>query len=92
MQHAGRDRYSSLLRTLQAGRELPLQDRRRGLRIAWHPIAGTLLRAVLIGVVLYLGVTTGLRLWRDSRVDAWTGPDATVTSALDEPTIDKSAD
>jgi hypothetical protein len=80
MQHAGRDRYSSLLRTLQAGRELPLQDRRRGLRIAWHPIAGTLLRAVLIGVVLYLGVTTGLRLWRDSRVDAWTGPDATVTS------------
>jgi hypothetical protein len=80
MQQGGRDRYSSLLRTLQAGQELPWQQQRRGRRIAWHPIAGTLLRVALVGIVLYFGVTAALALWRDSRVDVWSGPDASVTS------------
>jgi len=80
MQQGGRDRYSSLLRTLQAGQELPWQQQRRGRRIAWHPIAGTLLRVALVGILLYFGVTAALGLWRDSRVDVWSGPDATVTS------------
>jgi hypothetical protein len=80
MQQGGRDRYSSLLRTLQAGQELPWQQQRRGRRIAWHPIAGTLLRVALVGVLLYFGVTAALGLWRDSRVEVWSGPDASVTS------------
>lgn len=80
MHQAGRDRYSSLLHALHAGRELPLQPRRRGLRLAWHPIAGKLLWLAVVGVLLYLGITTGLALWREGRVDTWTGPDASVTS------------
>jgi len=80
MQRGGRDRYSSLLRTLQAGQELPWQQQRRGRRITWHPIAGTLLRVALVGVLLYFGVTAAIGLWRDSRVEVWAGPDASVTS------------
>ena len=80
MQNAGRDRYSSLVRTLQAGQELPWQPIRRGRRLVWHPVAGTLLRAILIGILLYLAVTAALGLWREGRVDAWSGPDASVTS------------
>jgi hypothetical protein len=80
MQQGGRDRYSSLLRTLQAGQELPWQQQRRGRRITWHPIAGTLLRAAIVAILLYVAVTAGLGLWRDSRVEVWSGPDASVTS------------
>ena len=80
MQHAGRDRYSGLLRTLQAGQELPWQQRPNGRRFAWHPVAGKLLRAVIVVVLLYAAVTAGLGLWREQRVDVWTGPDATVVS------------
>jgi hypothetical protein len=80
MQHAGRDRYSSLLRTLQAGQELPWQQRRGGRRLAWHPIAGTLLRLAIIGILLYLAATAALGLWRDNRVDVWSGPDGSVAS------------
>lgn len=80
VQQAGRDRYSSLLRTLQAGQELPWQQTRRGRRLVWHPIAGTLLRAILVGILAWVAVTTGLRVWRDGRVDTWSGPDASVTS------------
>lgn len=65
---------------MRAGQELPWQQGRRTVRLAWHPIAWTLLRAVIIGVSLYFAVTAGLGLWRDSRVDTWAGPDATVTS------------
>jgi hypothetical protein len=80
MQRVGRDRYSSLLHTLHAGRELPLQPRRRGRRLVWHPIAGKLLAAAFIVVLAYLAVTTGLAVWREGRVDTWSGPDASVTS------------
>ena len=80
MRQGGRDRYSSLLRTLQAGQELPWQQQRKSRRIAWHPIAGTLLRVALVAVLLYFGVTAALGLWREGRVDVWSGPDASVTS------------
>jgi len=80
MRHAGRDRYSSLLRTLQAGQELPWQQQGRGRRLAWHPIAGKLLRVLAVGVLLYLAVTAALGIWRENRVDAWAGPDAAVSS------------
>ena len=80
MQGVGGDRYSSLLHTLHAGRELPLQPRPRGLRLEWHPIAGTLLRLAVVVVLLYLAITTGLAVWRDARIDVWSGPDGSVTS------------
>jgi len=80
MRQAGRDRYSSLLRTLQAGQELPWQQRRGTRRLAWHPVAGTLLKFAIVGVLVYLAVTSALGLWRDSRVDTWSGPDASVSS------------
>lgn len=84
MQQAGRDRYSSLLRILQAGQELPWQQRAKGRRVAWlaawHPIAGKLLRAAVIAIVGYLAITTALNIWRDSRVDVWSGPDGSVSS------------
>lgn len=80
MQHAGRDRYSSLLRTLQAGQELPWQQRKGGRRLDWHPIAGTLLRVLIVVILGYVAVTAGLGIWRDNRLDTWAGPDASVTS------------
>jgi hypothetical protein len=80
MRQAGRDRYASLLHTLHAGRELPLEPGTRARRLRWHPIAGKLVWAALIVLVAYLAITTGLSLWRDARVDTWAGPDASVTS------------
>jgi len=80
MQHAGRDRYSSLLRTLQAGQELPWRQRPSARRFSWHPIAGKLLRAAIVVVLLYAAVTAGLGLWRDQRLDVWSGPDGSVMS------------
>ncbi len=81
MQRAGRDRYSSLMHTLHAGQELPWQQPRpQSRRLAWHPIAWKLLRVAVIAVLLWIGITTALGLWRDVRVDVWSGPDASVTS------------
>ena len=80
MHRVGRDRYSSLLHTLYAGRELPLQQQGGRARLRWHPIAGTLIRLAVVAVLLYLAITTGLAMWRDIRVDTWAGPDAAVTS------------
>lgn len=39
-----------------------------------------LVRAVVVVVVAYVVLTTGLNVWREQRVDTWSGPDATVTS------------
>jgi hypothetical protein len=39
-----------------------------------------LVRAIVVVAIAYLAVTTGLNLWREQRVDTWSGPDATVTS------------
>lgn len=75
----GSDRYASLLHALQAGRDVSAPPRRR-TRVNWHPIARKLLLATALVVSLYLVATVSLRLWRESTVDTWTGPDATVTS------------
>lgn len=79
MEQAGRDRYSSLLRTLQAGQELPWQ-RRNGPRLAWHPIATTLIRAAILGILLWLAVTAVASFLREVRVDTWSGAGPPVTS------------
>jgi len=75
----GRDRYDRLLRHLQAGREISVERPRRE-RWDWHPVAGRLIVAALVAAALYIAVTTGLSIWRDQRVDTWSGPDASVTS------------
>lgn len=79
MTRANADRYQSLLWTLRAGRELPWAHR-RAVPLQWHPIAWALLRVAIVGVVVYAVVSTGLSVWREYRVDTWTGPDAAVTS------------
>ena len=75
----GRDRYDRLLRHLQAGREISLEKPRRE-RWDWHPVAGRLILVALVVAALYVAGTTGLSIWREQRVDTWSGPDATVTS------------
>jgi hypothetical protein len=79
LQRAAPDRYQSLIRALRAGREVPWQHRRPG-SLEWHPIAWVLVRVIAAVALIYLAVTTGMSVWRDQRVDTWSGPDATVTS------------
>ncbi len=74
-----RDRYSSLVRALQAGREVPV-GRTRSLRMEWHPIAWSLLRLALVLAALYVIGLVGWNWWRDQQVDTWKGPDASVQS------------
>jgi hypothetical protein len=81
VERGGADRYASLMRALSAGQEMPWQ--RRGYRtisLEWHPIAWTLLRVAVVVVIAYGAVVIGYNAWRDSRVDTWAGPDATVSS------------
>lgn len=80
MQAGGRDRHEGLLRALRAGQEIPLETTSRKRGVEWHPIAGTLVRAALVVALVYLAVVLGARLLRDTRVDAWTGPDDSVRS------------
>ena len=80
MQRTGRNRYANLLHTLQAGQELAWQPRSGGHRLTWHPIAGKLIRAAAVVGLLYGSVTAALGIWRDGRVDTWSGPDGLVTS------------
>lgn len=75
----GSDRYTSLVRALHAGREVPLRYR-RPTALEWHPIAAKLIVAAIVAVMLYFAVSFGYRAWRDGRTDTWTGPDASVTS------------
>jgi hypothetical protein len=79
MEHSGRDRFGSLLRTLQAGRELPIGSGQRA-RYEWHPIFWRLLAAVFIVVVAWFALRAGVTVWRDNTTDTWAGPDATVRS------------
>lgn len=82
LQQAGRDRFTALLRSLQAGRELPLR-RRGGLgSLDWHPVLWTLLRAAVVVLVLYVVLRLGTEWWREGRVDTWSGPDASVRSGV----------
>ena len=79
LESAGSDRYSSLMRALYAGQEVPIRQR-KARSLEWHPVAGKLLLAAVVGVLAYVVIVTGYNAWRDSRVDTWSGPDATVTS------------
>jgi len=79
--HAGRDRYAALVRSLQAGRELPIgRPGGRRLRISVHPAFWTMLKIVAVAVAVYAIAVGAETLIRERRVDTWTGPDAAVTS------------
>jgi hypothetical protein len=80
-----RDRYSSLVRVLRAGREIQLQPRRRRRLaflddLAWHPIATRLTIVVAVIVLAAIGAKLGGDWVRERTVATWTGPTATVTS------------
>lgn len=91
MQAHGRDRYSSLLRSLQAGHELPLYRRGGRISVDWNPVLWTLLKVAVVVVAVYFAVRVGTQWWRENTVDTWAGPDATVQSGVrlaDCPVID----
>jgi hypothetical protein len=80
-----RDRYSSLVRVLRAGREIQLQPRRRRRLaflddLAWHPIATRLTIVVAVIVLVAVGAKLGGDWLRERTVATWTGPTASVTS------------
>jgi Zn ribbon nucleic-acid-binding protein len=92
MQAAGRDRYSALLRSLQAGRELPISRRAGRITVDWHPVLWTLLRVAVVVVIAYVGLRAGLQWWRENNVETWSGPDAGVQSGVrlaDCPVVDR---
>ncbi len=74
-----RDRYGSLVRALQAGRQIPLREAPRA-RIAWHPIARLLTFTAIAGALLWALGTFAFNAWRDAQVDTWSGPDSAVAS------------
>ena len=82
MQDHGRDRYATLLRSLQAGHELPVYRRGGRLAVDWHPILWTLLKVAAVVIVAYVAVRVGTQWLREGRVDTWDGPDATVQSGV----------
>lgn len=76
------ERFDRLLDHLRGGRPLPVQH-----RSAWQAVVQTintnLLKLVALGitpVLVYVLVGAGFAWYRDQQIDAWTGPDATVTS------------
>ena len=75
-----RDRFSSLMRALQAGTEVPVRSRGRDRRIEWNPIGWTLIKVAVIVVIAWFGVSVITGWIRDNRVDTWSGPDPTVQS------------
>jgi hypothetical protein len=92
MQAHGRDRYATLLRSLQAGHELPLHRRGGRLAVDWHPILWTLIKLAAVVIVAYVAVRVGTQWLREGRVVTWDGPDATVQSGVrlaDCPTVDR---
>jgi hypothetical protein len=78
----GRDRYGALLRSLQAGRELPIHRRGGRFALDWHPILWTLVKVAVVVAFAYLAVRAGTQWWRESRVDTWSGPTTTVQSGV----------
>jgi hypothetical protein len=76
----GHDRYTALLRTLQAGREVRLARPASRFGIEWHPIMRKLILAAIVAVLLWFGARAGLDWIRRGQVTTWSGPDATVQS------------
>ncbi len=81
-QAGGRDRYAALLRSLQAGRELPLHRRVGRVRLDWHPILWTLVKAAIVVGFAYFAIRAGTEWWRESHLETWSGPDAAVQSGV----------
>jgi hypothetical protein len=79
MESEGRDRYKSLVRALQAGREIPL-ERKQGYNLDWVPLATRAVVIVLLLGALYVSGLFIYNLWRDAQVDTWQGPDGSVMS------------
>jgi hypothetical protein len=84
MEAPGRDRYDSLLRHLQAGRELPIPPRRSNRRIGIeiNRVGPRLLLIAAVVAAVWLGAIVVTDRLRAGHVDTWTGPDATVQSGL----------
>jgi hypothetical protein len=80
---SGRDRWAALVRSLQAGRELPVgKPARRRLRLSINPVFWTVLKIAAVGVAVY-AIALGTQTWlREQSVDTWTGPSSAVTSGL----------
>lgn len=78
----GRDRYGALLRSLQAGQELPIYRGAGRISLDWHPILWTLVRVAIVVAVAYFAVRAGTQWWRENRVDTWSGPTTSVQSGV----------
>ncbi len=79
MEHSGRDRYSSLVRALQAGREVPV-GRTRSMPLEWHPIFRRLVVLAVVLAIAAVVVINAHERWREGLVDSWTGPGPLVQS------------
>ncbi len=76
----GRDRFSALLRVLQGGQQLPIEPRRRIDDVDWERVRWIVFKVALgLAVLFGLGLV-GYSIWRDAKVDTWSGPDASVQS------------
>jgi hypothetical protein len=75
----GRDRFTALLRILQAGREMPLVQR-GGYEVDWRSWAWRIGKVVLAVAAVGFAGLFALDLVRDQRVDTWAGPDGSVRS------------
>ncbi len=73
MDRSGRDRYSSLVRALQAGREVPI-GRTRETRLEWHPVAWQITKLALVLAAAYIVAVNAYGWWRERQVDTWAGP------------------
>jgi hypothetical protein len=78
----GRDRYDSLIRHLQAGRELPLRQRRRSFDIGSeiNRVGPKVLAVALVVAAIWLGAIFVIERLQADRIETWAGPDATVQS------------
>ena len=79
MAAGGRDRFSSLVRALQAGRELPIGAPPK-VHYQWHPLFWRLVTALAVVVLGWAALRVGVNWWRDNVNDTWNGPDASVQS------------
>lgn len=79
MDRDDRDRYAALVDTLQAGSGPAPVGARVG-RMEWHPVTWTALRLAIIGLIVYVVGAFAYNIWRDGKVDTWTGPDTAVRS------------
>jgi hypothetical protein len=83
----GRDRYESLLRHLQAGREIPLPEKKRRGRLGLdiHPVAKWVVALALVVTAGWFIAIAARDYMRVNQVDTWSGPDQTVQSGLNRP-------